>query len=217
MGFLGSFFLVVLLFMAVAVGLVVWQGGAAERAAYAAKVEAWALARAVAPAEFAPISAYAAFGPQGAPPVFSAKEFEPGAVAKKAKALLSGKKGKRRVSDKDMAKWGFAAWACLSRNPGCLGAAQASGNDPERLRALGLLFLDYASRKGSPDADADFGLYMAGPGGPMGKDPRLARERWSKGAENPEGSRSRDLLEASRTSLWIAAGHYTAAILRSDL
>lgn len=217
LGFLGSLFLVVLLFMAAAIGLVAWQGGVAEREAWAAKAEAWALGRAVASEEFAPISAYAAYGPKGSPPALSAKESDPGALAKKAKALLSGKKGKRRVSDKDLSKWGFAAWACLSRNPGCLGAAEAAGNDPERLRALGLLFLDYASRKGSPDADADFGLYVVQQGGPMGKDPYLALDRWRKGAENPNASRSRDLLEMLKSdSPWAMAGRYASAILRSN-
>jgi hypothetical protein len=194
------------------VGVGVWKISGQERLHLANQIEAWSFGKAIEGEQFAPIANYAPYAAVDAPVAMS-----PPDLAEKATSLRSKRKDKS-VSDKTLAKWGYASWVCLSENPGCLKSARFAEKGATDLRLLGLLFLDYAQRKGSPDAGADLGLYLAGTDAPRGKDPWAAQGRWASAAEaNPEAVRAKALLETAESSLWSIGGRNAATILRAGI
>lgn len=204
-------FIIGVIFAILAASSGLWKEAKPFIGTAADKIETWGLAIAIDGQRLAPFSAYGKYIPKKS----ASPSTPPAEINEKAKKLFAPHK---RLSDKVVAYWGPAAWACLSENLACLDQAGALEESYRDIRLLGLLYLDLARRKGSPDAAADIGLYVMTKGSPMGKDAGLALYHWDRGVkENPKAIRADILLNKAKESVWARSTASIAAFLREDI
>jgi hypothetical protein len=174
-------------------------------------VEAWGLKKSIGDERIAGVAVYEKYASKG----WATYDIPPLELNEKAKQLLAGD---MRVLDKAIGYWGPAAWKCLSENPNCLQQAGVLDKGGRDIRRLGLEFLEFARKRGSPDAAADIGLYLLYEGTTNGPATKLALRIWSEGVkENPEAIRAKRLLELARDSQWPAFSSTAAGLMRALL
>lgn len=209
--FLKRAFLLVLLASALLAAPALWRESAEQRFALADVIEGFVVEKAIEGEKTAPFSAYAQYVPKKRAPSSTA----PAEINAKAKKLFASRKP---PSDKTIAYWGSNAWECLSENPLCLEQAGVRGKGARDIRLLGLLFLDMARRKGSPDAGADAGLFLMSEKSQRGKDPASALSLWRAHAkENPKAVRAQRLLDQVQSSPWASYAERASRLLRFGL
>lgn len=197
------------LLVVVLASVMLWERSESQRLAFAVAIEAWGLDKALAGEDFAPLSAYKEYIPKKA-----AVDVSPKDLNAKAKELFASP---GRATDRAIAHWGPAAWSCLRENPICIADAGARERDARDIRLLGLMFLEIAKRKGSPDAGADIGLYMMSKDAPLGKDPRLAKAHWANCLYDNRNAKRCARLLGRATSPWAIITAKVASFIRASV